>query len=310
MTNEPITGAFFPTGHGGLPHPDLHAACRHIAAAYVEAPFLPELPAIGDAALHARAFASELIAEIGATTTRLRVGVSDAHAWIEEAPVNVHVGERFATVAPGAYPTAIHLPGPLTALGCATSAEGVRLWDVPQLRIAFARRTAREATAIARCATDAGHLPLVVLDEPCADALDAANPANLLLLETCVAPLREAGIAVGVHWCCKPPIDVLLGVDLDYASIDLVRYADVASARRRSLQRWLARGRTLVLGIVDATAPDDAETAANRVAAMGLPRDSAILLATSCGTSRMSVARESETAQLLRDAAGKLKARP
>ena len=310
MTNEPIAGAFFPTGHGGLPHSDVDAACRHIAAAYGDAPFVPELPANGDAPLHARAFAKDLVQEIGATTTRLRIGVSDIHAWIEEAPPCSEIGERFDALAPGAFPTAMHLPGPLTALGCAISVEGVRLWDVPQLRIAFARRTARRAIALAERAVAVGHRPLVVLDEPCAEMLDAANPANLLLLETSVAPLREAGFAVGVHWCCKPPIDVLLGVDLDYASVDLVRYADVVAGRRRSLERWLARGRTLVLGIVDAASPDDAETAANRVLAMGLPRDSAILVAASCGTSRTSVARETETAQTLRDAAGKLKARP
>lgn len=292
-----------------MPHFDADSATAHVSLQYPTAPFLPEMPLAGDPPLQARLWGANHIRALESTQVLLTLDFAGVTQWLESADSS-HLFpslESRARNLPTNCVLAFHMPGPLTVLGSATGLEGIRLWDVLPLRPLCARAIGRIAEQVVGRLQSMGHSPLVVLDEPLACSLDAANPANLYLLEEAFGPARRLAARVGVHWCCPPPLDVLLNVDLDYASIDLVRFGDLVRTRRRTLERWLARDRVLVLGVIDAADPASDALARERIAALCLPRESAILVAPTCGTSTFPLAREVEIARKLNDLATSLK---
>jgi hypothetical protein len=75
-------------------------------------------------------------------------------------------------------------------------------------------------------------------------------PGNLLTTAMAVMPHKDVDRPRGVHLCGNPDWDFLLGMDLDILSLDVYTNGEVFASYAGSVQRFLARGGLLVLGVV------------------------------------------------------------
>ncbi len=156
----------------------------------------------------------------------------------------------------------------------------------------LAANAAGQVSRLAEVGIDA----LVVVDEP------GLAQAGVSAVETELwDPLRSVSSAWGLHVCGRVPWDLVGALELDVLSFDVAVH-DLAAESRPVLEALLCRGGRIAWGVLDPVGPEQAGDASGRAAACvsatvrdGLPLERVAqqsLLTPSCGTGRLSPARE------------------
>ena len=287
--------AWSTSGVGSLPHADPAAAAAHAVAAY-ELPFCPQLPAVE----------GDMVAEwLGADPRRC--GWSPARDR-ERPPAWEALLERLDRAPPAHRIVKLQVTGPAT-LACALERErGGAVTRAAALALAheLAAWLAANAAGQVRQLAARGLDALLVVDEPALHLFGTRG------VETAWDPLRAVAPAWGLHLCCAVPWDLVERAQPDLLSFDLA-LAPVDRRAAEGLRRLLARGGRIAWGALAVHRDEHAEDALARLrpalarVAAGDALAARSLLTASCGSGRMSPARELEIAAALRDAAGALR---
>jgi methionine synthase II (cobalamin-independent) len=145
------------------------------------------------------------------------------------------------------------LAGPFTVRSVARTSAGQPALEVPGLDAAMFRLVLARSLAMVKALRRAGTTPLFFLDEPGLYAFQRTQPQHLLALQELkllVLALQREGALVGVHCCGNTDWGALLDVQPDLLSLDVRLSLDAMVEEREALERFLASGATLSLGIV------------------------------------------------------------
>jgi hypothetical protein len=277
--------AWATTGVGSLPFADAQVAVAHIWQRY-EVPFCPQLPVVD----------GDMIAEwLGADPRRC--GWSPARD--RERP---HAWESFLTQLdrrpPGHGVVKLQVTGPAT-LAVALERErgaGLSRRGTAALAAEIATWLAANAAEQVRALRDRGLDALLVVDEP------AVRELGTLGLEGIWDPLRAVAPAWGLHLCCRVPWELVGRAEPDLLSFDLT-LDDLSEEAVASLRRLTARGGRVAWGAVAAHRREGAAASLERLRVASERSEIAptrAMLTASCGTGRVSPAREREVAAELR----------
>ncbi|MBJ6765346.1 hypothetical protein JGU66_31695 [Myxococcaceae bacterium JPH2] len=329
------------TGIGSLPHTQVELGLQ--AALALDIPFLPQLP-VGHpselmipAALEGlpglrfddeglctvdlpaweagrEAFEARLDAALAAGALESYEPSPDAcRAW---RPFLWEVEHRKLAFAKA------QLAGPFTVRSVARASTGTPTLDVPGLDAAMFRLVMARALAMVKALRRTNTTPLFFLDEPGLYALDRTNPRHLLALQELrilVVALQREGALVGLHCCGNTDWAALLDVQPDLLSLDVRLSLDAMVEEQAALERFLAAGATLSLGIVPTdlassyAVPELVDSVEASLKA-ALPRGhafsqvlSTVLLTPACGLAMRSVGDAERILSELRDAQRRLK---
>lgn len=286
--------AWSTTGVGSLPHDDSHAAVAHVMAAY-EVPFCPQLPRLeGDMITE---WLGEDPGRCGWSRERDR---ERPRAWdallaaLDRNPPPHRVAK-------------LQVTGPAT-LACALERERgalpsrSRAIDLAREIAAWlAANAGEQVRALAARGIDA----VLVVDEPAlhlfgTDGVDAAWD-----------PLRAVAPAWGLHLCCPVPWETVNRAEPDLLSFDLA-LNPVGEEAAAALARHLDHGRRVAWGALRVERPENALHAIQRLDAALARLDadpSRSLITPTCGSGRMSKAREQEITTALADIATAMRTR-
>ncbi|MBA3261579.1 MAG: hypothetical protein H0T69_03715 [Thermoleophilaceae bacterium] len=284
------------TGVGSLPFARPAEAARHALGAYA-VPFCPQLPRLdGD-------MVSEWLGadpgRCGWTADRDRERPAAWDAFVEQLAAKPPDHGMVKLQVTGPVTLAIALERGAGRMGAGASvvslARDVCVWLVAN--------AAGQVSRLAEVGVDA----LVVVDEP------GLAQAGVSAVETELwDPLRSVSSAWGLHVCGRVPWDLVGALELDVLSFD-VAVSDLAAESRPVLEALLCRGGRIAWGVLDPVGPEQAGDASGRAAACvsatvrdGLPLERVAqlsLLTPSCGTGRLSPARERLVAATLDAAA-------
>lgn len=145
------------------------------------------------------------------------------------------------------------LAGPFTVRSVARTSTGQPALEVPGLDQAMYRLVLARSLAMVKALRRANTTPLFFLDEPGLYAFQRTQPRHLLALQELkllVVALQREGALVGVHCCGNTDWGALLDVQPDLLSLDVRLSLDAMVEERDALERFLAAGATLSLGIV------------------------------------------------------------
>jgi hypothetical protein len=276
------------TGVGSLPFERAADAARHAVEAY-DLPFCPQLPRLD----------GDMIGEwLGADPG----GCGWAPDRDRERPAAWHDVVARLTARPPAHGVLkLQVTGSVT-LALALDRGAGQL--VPLAKDVVTWLAANVAGQVRRLGQMGVHA-LVVVDEP-GLASAGLNRSDADLWD----PLRAVAPAWGMHICGPVPWDLIDVLELDLVSIDVTRYGTPPDACP-VLARMLRRGSRLALGILDPVTPTTAGAAADTALAAlasigGEEAAQRSLLTPSCGTGRLSPAREKLVAASLTAAAAEL----
>lgn len=239
------------TGIGSLPFVSEDRALA--LSTGLDVPFLPELPQLDP---------SEFM--IPAALRGFESGVPD-----------LTMLERFLKALPGPRWIKLQMSGPSTLSAFAKGVEAGAIGPWLALR----------GRAMITRARSAGHEVIFVLDEP-ALANSPVSPEEAEVL----GALREVGARVGLHCCGNTDWGRLLGLPLDYLSLDVHLSLDALLAHREA---WRAFEGALMLGVVPTNpgATWDSAAIATKLEAVFTPRQlERSLLTPACGLALHSVA--------------------
>ena len=213
-------------------------------------------------------------------------------------------------------PLKAQIAGPCTLLASMRDAWQQPLWHVEAIRDAVSLYLAALAAESARRVHAAHPLAALFLDEPMLGHLENSGEADgaLRTLAPAIEAIRGAGLAVGLHVCSTPPFAIIDRLELDFCSLDLVRYGREIEAEGRRLAGLSRRGTRLVLGVVpvlgDERTPPPCDLLRSFLGALPAADQDAVserlLLSPSCGTLLAPPDREEAIALALRCAAEEL----
>jgi hypothetical protein len=260
------------TGIGSLPHTQAELALQ--MALQLDVPYLPQLP-VGHPAEFMIAQALEglpgLSFDADGTCSVEReawaAGRADFEARLQEALERGEAAhflpspEAMRALRPFLFEVeARHLPfakvqlaGPCTVRWVTRTLEGRPAAEVPGLEEALFRLVLARAQALVQAVRATGAVPLFYVDEPGLYALDVRLPQHLVAVQELrlfVAALQREGALVGVHCCSNTAWAHLLELGLDVLSLDVRLSLDALFEHRRAVERFLAEGATLSLGMV------------------------------------------------------------
>ncbi|HZI08698.1 MAG TPA: hypothetical protein VEZ71_32070, partial [Archangium sp.] len=260
------------TAIGSLPHTQLELGLQ--AALALDIPFLPQLPAghpsefmvpqaleglpglrcdeeglctVDVAAWEAGRADFEARLEAALASGRLEAFEPSLESWRAWRPFLWEVENRKLAFAKA------QLSGPFTVLSVSRTADGKPALEVPGLDAAVYRLVLARALAMVKALRRAGTTPLFFLDEPGLYALQRTQPLHLLALQELklqILALQREGALVGVHCCGNTDWGALLDVQPDLLSLDVRLSLDAMVEEREALERFLASGATLSLGII------------------------------------------------------------
>ena len=272
------------TGVGSLPFADAPTAVRHAVRAY-DVPFCPQLPAHD----------GDMIREwLGADPRRC--GWSAGRD--RERPT---AWEAFLTacVAHDRRLVKLQVTGPVTLAVALERAAGRHGQGraIRELASDIALWLAANAAGQVRALADRGIHAMLLVDEP-ALARAGLDPGEADAVHVW-DPLRNTGaITWGLHICGPVPWPLVRAVRPGVLSFDAVRYPPPSDP--------LPSGMRIAWGVIDPVAPENREAVAVRARAClsftGVKPDQS-LLTPSCGTGRLSPARERLVAAVLSAAA-------
>ncbi len=148
----------------------------------------------------------------------------------------------------------IQLAGPLTAQSAIRLKNGESLDRLPELTSQIYRLVLARSLAMTRRLVQVGIQPLIFLDEPGLYGFSNQQPRQVLALQELrllVQTLKRDGATVGLHCCSNTDWNAVLGLGLDFLSIDTeLSLKPLLSGARNSLGRFLANGGRLSLGVI------------------------------------------------------------
>jgi ketosteroid isomerase-like protein len=289
-----VTAPLATTGIGSLPFDDAAAAVRHAVRGY-DVPFCPQLP-VHDGDM-VREWLGADPRRCGWSADRDRERPAAWEAFLAACDAHRHTQAKLQVTGPVTLAVALERAAGRTGQGRAVRevAAEVAFW--------LAANAAGQVRALAGRGIEA----LLLVDEPglARAGLEPRRDDDVHIWD----PLRNTGAAVwGLHICGPVPWPLVRAVRPGLLSFDAVRYEPE--------HETLATGIQIAWGVVDPVTPGDAETVAARVrtclAATGHPEAVAArsLLTPSCGTGRLSPARERLVAALLGAAATAARSAP
>jgi hypothetical protein len=291
------------TGIGSLPFTDVAAGVRHAMRAY-DVPFCPQLPVLdGDMV---REWLGSDPRRCGWSTERDRARPAAWDAFLAAVSAESRGVRRTDRIVK------LQVTGPLTlavalerSVGRAGSGRDTR-GLAGELALWLAANTSEQVRTLSALGVSA----LIVIDEPglAHAGLDPTSPDDVAVWD----PLRSTGAAAwGLHVCGAMPWPLVRVAAPDLVSFDVVRYGLDPEARA-ALDELLAGGARVAWGVLDPVDPGDASVVAARAAAclsaLAVARSqeeiaARSLLTPSCGSGRLSAAREHLIAAILQAAA-------
>ena len=260
------------TGIGSLPHTQLELAIQ--AAFQVDVPYSPQLPRAnpsefmiaqaleglpglevddeGTATIDfakwqrgADTLSRELQeAEQGREISRFEPTAAAYRAW---KPFLWEVEHRKLALAK------TQLAGPATVRWVVRLTDGRTLDKVPEIDRQCHRLVLARLRAMARAIRAAGAVPLVFLDEPGLYALDRTDARHVVMLQEIkmlVLALKKEEALVGLHCCGNTDWAALLGIGLDYLSMDAKLSLRLLLSQAKEFSEFVYSGGTLALGVV------------------------------------------------------------
>lgn len=269
------------TAIGSLPHHNIDAALEY--AFGFDVPFLPQIP-IRNAWEYSIPQGLEGLPGIrveadGATFLDKTVWVGRAKAFEEmlshafdlaDQPSAFEAFEPSAATASTWQPflwelqergkrvAKVQLVGPLTAQWSLRSTEGQRLDQHPDISRQIFRLILARSLGMVRRLKSLDVKPVLFLDEPALFALTPESPGHLVGLQQqklLIQSIQKEGAAVGIHCCSNTRWDAVLGTGIDFLSFDVRLSLGSLVTAKEPLERFLAEGGRLALGIIP-TSPD------------------------------------------------------
>jgi methionine synthase II (cobalamin-independent) len=332
------------TGIGSLPHSQLELALQ--MAFQVDVPYLPQLPSGNPSefmipgaldGLPGLSFDSEGVCAVDLPEWRrhpefgeeIEAALSSAAAEsFEPSPQACRAWKPFLwEVANRKLAFAkVQIAGPCTVRWVTKLSSGGPASEEPALDQQLFRLLLAKCMAMVRAVRRASSTPILYLDEPGLYALDPTNPRHLVSLQelkVMVLALQREGALVGIHCCGNTDWGSLLDSGVDLLSIDVRLSLDALLEERSPLERFLASGAALSLGVIPtdvAAAFSVAELADSVEASLSgtLGRKHALdvirqaVVTPACGLALRSVVDAERTFEQLREAQKRLRgiARP
>lgn len=240
------------TGIGSLPHTDLDAALRLVAATCPEVPYWPQLPRAVPAEAPLRTALGPLdgvvevqdgvlVSLVGEEALLDRLAQPDAGMAAVPQGVPAFVDAVIAGRFPRCRAVKGQIYGPLTLAGL-LRVGNVPALQLPELVAALARSLAAQAAAQATMLAACGVPVLVLVDEPgLAAARHLAVPPEVLdTIDIVVDGARAAGALAGLHLCGGAARHPAAGRAAAVTSVDVTgpTVADAAALRRSGLVGW------------------------------------------------------------------------
>lgn len=147
----------------------------------------------------------------------------------------------------------VQIAGPMTAQWALRLSDGANVSKYPELASQIYRLVLARALAMARRLQAGGIQPLLYLDEPGLYAYLASDPRQALALQELklvVQALRKENVLVGLHCCSNTDWQAVLGLGLDYLSIDTGLSLDKLLATGAALEQFVTAGGHLSLGVI------------------------------------------------------------
>lgn len=341
MTAKLVPGAT--TAIGSLPHTDAAEAVRFVLDSGCDIPFWPQLPKRDFREWMVPQYASSFPGfrlDTGAKRFRVERGegfVEELTAFYEKAldptaefPLDPEYAAGFGaltaalTDAPD-KPALVkgQVTGPLTFLLGLNTEDGRPVHADEELRTAalmlLAKNAAWQAKALAPLARDG---VLVFMDEPIYSALGTAAYLSIKeddvrdTINEIVSAVHDADGLSGLHCCGSADWETVLSSDVDILAFDACGFTDSLAIYAKAVGAFLAKGRTLALGVVPTTADDLAEADEASVVAAGERVIEALsakgvdpsairaqsILTPSCGCGSLSIEDTEQVFRLLRAA--------
>lgn len=260
------------TGVGSLPHTQLELGLQ--LALQQDIPFMPQLPVGTPSELMIPA---ALDGMPGLSYDAEGVCTVDVPTWrASRAALDIALEAALASPSPGVFePSAqasrawkpflwevehrklafakAQIAGPCTCRWVLKVSEPLEQSEAEALDRQVFRLIFAKSVAMVRALRDRGTSPIFFLDEPGLYALDRRNPRHLIALQEVrmlVVGLQREGALVGVHCCSNTVWGALLGLGLDFISLDVRLSLDALLEQRESALAFLASGASLSLGII------------------------------------------------------------
>lgn len=147
----------------------------------------------------------------------------------------------------------IQLAGPLTSQWVLRLKDQSNISLVPELMTQIVRLVLARALGMTRRLRNSGIQPVLFLDEPGLFGFTKENPLYALgfqELKILIQALRNEGVIVGLHCCSNTDWGEVLGLDLNFLSIDVGLSLRNLLAQKVKLESFLERGGRLSLGII------------------------------------------------------------
>ena len=148
----------------------------------------------------------------------------------------------------------VQLGGPLAAQSAIRLKSGGHLDRLPELASQIFRLVLARALSMTRKLKQAGIEPLIFLDEPGLYGFSNQQPRQVLAMQELrllIQTLKKDGAIVGLHCCSNTDWNAVLGLGLDFLSIDTeLSLKPLLSNARESLQTFLDAGGCFSLGVI------------------------------------------------------------
>lgn len=150
----------------------------------------------------------------------------------------------------------VQIIGPLTAQWSLRSTEGERLDQNEDISRQIFQLVLARALGMSRRLKSLGVQPLLFLDEPALFVLSEENPLHLLgmqQLRLLIQALQKEGVAVGLHCCSNTQWAAVLGLGMDFLSIDTGLSLGSVLGAKEAVTSFLDKGGRFSLGLVPTT---------------------------------------------------------
>lgn len=270
------------TGIGSLPHHNIDAALGF--SFRTEIPFLPQIPIRNSWEYMIPQSLEGLpgleVDASGAVMLDLNVWTGRSRALAERlkaAFARSHEDYAFESFEPssasssswqpflwelaeqGAKTAKIQLAGPLTCQWTLKAKDGTSLLQERDLSTQIFQLVLARALGMCRRLKLSGISPILFLDEPGLFAWTRSNPSHVMALQELkllIQTLQKEGAQVGIHCCSDADWDAILGLGMDWLSIDAELSFSKLVTHGTALLRFVGQGGRLALGIIPTTTSD------------------------------------------------------
>ncbi len=147
----------------------------------------------------------------------------------------------------------IQIAGPLTAQWSLRLTDGSPADSKPEVAAQIYRLVLARAIAMGRKVAACGAEPLIFLDEPALFGLNSSNPKHIIGLQELkivIQALAKEGFQVGLHCCSDTDWKTVLGLGLNFVSLDTSISLTSFLSAREALAKFALEGGRLSLGVI------------------------------------------------------------